>query len=36
MFLYQPSCRFDALEAEMVEQRLAQVQANGQIGFTWQ
>ena len=36
VFLYQPSCWFDALEAEMVEQRFTQVQANRQIGFAWE
>src|SRR5262249_45616313 len=36
MFLYEPSCRFDTLITEMIEQRLTQVQASGQIGFAWQ
>jgi hypothetical protein len=36
MFLYHPSCRFDTLEAKLVEQRLAQIQTNGHIGFAWQ
>src|SRR5262249_23903829 len=36
MFLYQLACRFDALAAEMVEQRLAQVHSDRQIGFAWQ
>src|SRR5262249_32756887 len=30
------SCRFDALEAEVVEQRLTQVQANRRFGFARQ
>jgi hypothetical protein len=35
MVVYQLPCRFDALDAEMVEQRFTQVQADGQIGFAW-
>jgi hypothetical protein len=36
VLFYHPSCRLDSLEAEMVEQRLTQVQANRQVGFARQ
>jgi hypothetical protein len=36
MVLYQLSNRFHGLEAEMVEQRLTQIQADIQTGFPWQ
>src|SRR6266542_1704744 len=36
MMLYQQSCRFDALKAEMFQQRFTQVQADSQVGFACQ
>jgi hypothetical protein len=36
MVLYQLPYRFHGLEAEMVEQRLTQIQADIQFGFAWQ